>query len=246
MPARQKHSLRPVALVTGGAHGIGRGIAQRFLTEGFAVVIADWTRAEGQTAVRELQPAGDISFVPTDVSREADVRRAIRATIRRHKRLDVLINNAGITDPVTGFDLKRWDRILAVNLTGAFLCAREAAPYLRASAGRIINIASIRAIMSEPDTPAYAASKGGLVALTHSLAITLGPKVLVNCISPGWIHTGKEKLRPADHRQHPVGRVGRPDDIAALAFFLSSAEADFITGQNFIVDGGITRKMIYV
>jgi NAD(P)-dependent dehydrogenase (short-subunit alcohol dehydrogenase family) len=116
---------------------------------------------------------------------------------------------------------------------------------LKRAAGSIVNIASTRALMSEPGSPAYAASKGGLIALTHSLAVTLGPGVRVNCVSPGWIDTGTAPLRAQDHRQHPAGRVGRPEDVASLVFYLSSPEAAFVTGQNFIADGGMTRKMIY-
>jgi NAD(P)-dependent dehydrogenase (short-subunit alcohol dehydrogenase family) len=144
--------------------------------------------------------------------------------------------------------------VLAVNLTGPLLCAKHAASYLRKARGSIVNIASTRAFMSEPDTEAYSASKGGIAALTHSLAMSLGPEVRVNCISPGWIDTGswkktsrrrQETLSEADHGQHPAGRVGRPEDIASLAAFLASPQASFITGANFMVDGGMTRKMIY-
>jgi NAD(P)-dependent dehydrogenase (short-subunit alcohol dehydrogenase family) len=126
---------------------------------------------------------------------------------------------------------------------------------LRRSRGTIVNIASTRALMSEPDTESYSASKGGLVALTHALAVSLGSDVRVNCISPGWIDVSSrqkrsrrqaEILSEADHAQHPVGRVGRVEDVAAMAVFLASAESGFVTGQNFVVDGGMTRKMIYV
>jgi NAD(P)-dependent dehydrogenase (short-subunit alcohol dehydrogenase family) len=184
-------------------------------------------------------------FVQIDVSREAQVRRGVAAVARRFGRLDALINNAGVADPKTGFDAGKWDRIIGVNLTGAFLCAKHAAPHLKAANGRIVNIASTRARMSEPDTHAYSASKGGLVALTHSLAITLGPDVLVNCVSPGWIDTGKATLSPQDHRQHPAGRVGRPRDVAELVLWLCSPQSAFVTGQDFTIDGGMTRKMIY-
>jgi NAD(P)-dependent dehydrogenase (short-subunit alcohol dehydrogenase family) len=119
-----------------------------------------------------------------------------------------------------------------------------AAPHLRAAHGAIVNIASTRALQSEPDTEAYAASKGGLVALSHALAMSLGPRVRVNCVSPGWI--AHAKVRKKDHAQHPVGRVGRDEDVAGLVAYLLSDAAGFVTGQNFVIDGGMTRKMIYV
>ena len=139
--------------------------------------------------------------------------------------------------------LREWNRRIGTNLTAAFLMTKHAATLLRRSGGAIVNIASTRALQSEPDTEAYAASKGGLVGLTHALAMSLGPEVRVNCVSPGWIaHT---PVRKKDHAQHPVGRVGRDQDIAALVAYLISDAAGFITGQNFVVDGGMTKKMIY-
>jgi NAD(P)-dependent dehydrogenase (short-subunit alcohol dehydrogenase family) len=144
--------------------------------------------------------------------------------------------------------------MLDTNLTGMFLCTKHALPALRQARAAIVNIASTRALQSEPNTEAYAAAKGGVVALTHALAMSLGPDVRVNCISPGWIDVSEwkkpsqrraSKLSAQDHAQHPVGRVGHPLDIAKLTLFLLSADAGFITGQNFVVDGGMTRKMIY-
>jgi NAD(P)-dependent dehydrogenase (short-subunit alcohol dehydrogenase family) len=132
---------------------------------------------------------------------------------------------------------------------------KHAAPHLRRARGAIVNIASTRALQSEPNTEAYSASKGGLVALTHALAVSLGPDVRVNCVSPGWIDVSArrkrsrrkpEALRPEDRAQHPVGRVGTPEDVAELVAFLLSDAAGFITGQDFIADGGMTRKMIYI
>lgn len=151
--------------------------------------------------------------------------------------------------------LDEWNRVIAVNLTGAMLCVKHAAPHLRAARGAIVNIASTRALMSEPNTEAYAASKGGIVALTHALAMSLGPDVRVNCICPGWIDSApwqkKSKRKTPqwseqDHTQHPAGRVGEPMDIANMAVYLLSEKAGFITGQNFVVDGGMTKKMIYL
>jgi NAD(P)-dependent dehydrogenase (short-subunit alcohol dehydrogenase family) len=240
-------------VITGGAQGIGRGIAQRFLLEGAQVILADCDAAAGRLAVRELSGQGPVRFVRVNVGREQQVARLAEQV----SDIDILVNNAGIMirKPLAQLTLTEWQRVLAVNLTGAFLCARAFAESLRQRQGIIINIASTRALMSEPDTEAYAASKGGLVALTHALAVSLGPQVRVNCISPGWIdvsgwhqegEAGQEQLSQADHQQHPVGRVGTPEDVAALALFLAAPESAFVTGQNFVLDGGMTRKMIYV
>lgn len=225
------------ALVTGAARGIGAGIARLLAQRGYEVAIADLEKPEN----------GNF-FVRTDVSREPSVRACVRAVVRELGRLDALINNAGIAEPDNGpvekLALAEWNRRIGTNLTGMFLMTKHCVPHLRAARGAIVNIASTRALQSEPDTEAYAASKGGVVALTHALAMSLGPKIRVNCISPGWIAHGK--LRRKDHDQHPAGRAGRDADIAELAAYLLSDAAGFITGQNFIADGGMTRKMIYL
>ena len=229
--------MQKTALVTGAAQGIGAGIARLLAQRGYRVAVADLK-----------SPRGGHFYVRTDVSREASVRRCVRAVVEELGRLDALINNAGIAAPGNGplekLALAEWNRRIGTNLTGVFLMAKHCAPHLRAARGAIVNIASTRALQSEPDTEAYAASKGGVVALTHALAISLGPQVRVNCISPGWIAHGK--LRPKDHAQHPVGRAGRDADIAELAAYLISDAAGFVTGQNFVADGGMTRKMIYL
>ena len=167
------------------------------------------------------------------------------------------MNNAAIaiSKPVSELTLQEWNRVIAVNLTSCFLTAKHAFQFLKANNGCIVNIASTRALMSEPDTEGYSASKGGIVALTHALAVSFAPFVRVNAISPGWIETGDQKKSraripvthsEADRMQHPVGRVGEPGDIATMIEFLLSEKATFITGQNFVIDGGITKKMIYV
>jgi NAD(P)-dependent dehydrogenase (short-subunit alcohol dehydrogenase family) len=234
------------ALVTGGAHGIGKASALALAARGYRVVIADRDAQAGRKAAAQTE----LAFVRCDVARESDVRACVRQVLRRCGRLDALVNNAGIADPASGplekLSLREWNRRIGANLTGMFLMAKHAAPHLRRARGAIVNIASTRALQSEPDTEAYAASKGGVVALTHALALSLGPQVRVNCISPGWIDTGKSKLSRTAHAQHPVGRVGRPQDVAELVAFLLSDAAGFATGQNYLLDGGMTRKMIYV
>ena len=246
------------ALVTGGAQGIGRAIVERFLKDGMAVLIADADAEACEEALAALAEIGHAEAAVCDVSNEKDVEKAVAKAEEAFGRLDVLVCNVGISFsgvPVTELSMEEWQRVINVNLTGCFLCAKHAAPHLRKTSGCIITMASTRAIQSEPHTEAYSASKGGIAALTHALAVSLGPDVRVNCISPGWIETGawqkqsrrnEPELTPDDHAQHPAGRVGDPRDVAALAAYLASSEAGFVTGQNFIADGGMTRKMIYV
>jgi NAD(P)-dependent dehydrogenase (short-subunit alcohol dehydrogenase family) len=245
-----------VAIVTGGGQGIGKAIVKRLLEDGLRVVIAEMDEEAGRETLQECHVLGECVFMHADISDEAAVRAVVRETVASFRRVDILINNPGFlsTSRFEG-ELAEWNRVLAVNLTGAFLCAKFSAAHLAKTKGSIVNIASTRALMSEPDTEAYSASKGGVVALTHSLALSLGPDVRVNCISPGWIEVSRwkkrrtrraAKLTEMDHKQHPAGRVGRPEDIASLTAYLISSEAGFITGANFIVDGGMTRKMIYV
>ena len=178
-----------VALVTGGGQGIGRGIALHLAAKGFTVVIFD---LDAEAAIETAHEAnGRIVPLVGDVSNEAAVADLLAQIHRDFGRLDGLVNNAGIAGPFTGpleeLQLADWNRVLAVNLTGPFLLARHAAPLLRRSGGAIVNIASTRVLQSEAHTEAYSASKGGLVALTHALAVSLGPEVRVNCLSPGWI-----------------------------------------------------------
>jgi hypothetical protein len=233
-----QHASR-TALVTGGAHGIGASIAARLTGDGFRVVVAD-IDASGAA------PRGG-RYGHFDVSDEAAVLSLIDSVRASEGRLDALVCNAGINirKPVASLSLAEWSRVIATNLTSTFLLTRAAESLLRAAKGAVVTIASSRARMSEADTEAYAASKGGLVALTHALAISLGPDVRVNCISPGWIFTKGDAPRPEDHAFHPVGRVGSAEDIAALTAFLVGPESGFITGAEFVVDGGVTRKMIY-
>lgn len=251
------------AIVTGGAQGIGRGIVERLLADSWAVAAVD----ADAVALRELTQAHAPKPLFThqaDVGDEDAVAAAFAALAAWQRErdmpvaLDLLVSNAGLADPLSGpvekLSLTNWRKWQDSHLTGGFLTTRAAVPLLRDSKGSIVLIASTRALQSEPDTEAYAAAKGGLVALAHALAISLGPDIRVNAILPGWIETGpwakSSKRRDPDHRpidrdQHPAGRVGTPEDIAAAIAFLASESAGFITGQQIVIDGGMTRKMIY-
>lgn len=246
-------------IVTGGAQGIGKGITQHLLGLGVAVMMADIDAEAGAETFAEYAGLGELHFAQTDVADEAAVAQMVNETLAWRGAIYGLVNNAGIANPgstsVEQLALGAWNRMIAVNLTAPFLCTKHAAPHLRAARGAVVNIASTRALQSEPNTEAYSASKGGIVALTHALAISLGPEVRVNVISPGWIDVKEWRkaserrlstVTTVDHAQHPVGRVGAPSDVAAMAAFLLSTASGFITGQNFIVDGGMTRKMIYL
>jgi NAD(P)-dependent dehydrogenase (short-subunit alcohol dehydrogenase family) len=234
-----------VAIVTGGAQGIGRATALYLQKKNYQVVTADIEPFEHP----------ELHFIKADVSSETDVQRLVQETVKKYGRIDALVNNVGIgiSKPISQLSLEEWNRVLAANLSSIFLCTKYAESYLRQAKGAIVNIASTRALMSEANTEAYSASKGGVVALTHALAVSLAPDVRVNCVSPGWIETRDWQKEPqevihseADKHQHLVGRVGQPNDIAAMVAYLLSQESSFITGQNFVIDGGMTKKMIYV
>lgn len=242
------------ALVTGGARGIGRAVAGRLAEAGYGVAVVDSDAKAGEKAAGEIARGGqgDALFIRADVAVEADAVAAVAAAVGRFGGLDLLVNNAGVNcrKPLAELSLDDWQRVIGTNLTGAFLFAKHAAAALKAARGAIVNVASTRALMSEADTEAYAASKGGIVALSHALAVSLGPEVRVNCVSPGWIDVsatrpgGQIPLSAEDHAQHPAGRVGCPEDVADAVLYL--AGAGFVTGANLVIDGGMTRKMIYV
>ena len=245
-------------LTTGAGNGIGRAITMHFHALGWRVIGLD-KDAEALAELRAALPRENALFLTCDVGREGAVGQAFEriAEWLGDAALDCLVNNAGIADPYAGpledLDLADWQGWIDASLTAAFLVTRAAVPFLRRSASAsIANISSTRAVMSEPDTFAYAAAKGGLDALTHSLAVSLGPTIRANAIRPGWIETGPWQKkdsrsdpdhRPKDREQHPVGRIGRPEDIAEAVAYLH--EAGFVTGQHLNIDGGMTAKMIY-
>lgn len=239
--------------ITGGAKGIGAAMAGMFSEAGARVAFCDTDRPEGNRLSAALP--GENRFYETDVTDAAALTDTIRDVFSRWGDIDILINNVGIGlfSPLTESTVEQFDRVLATNLRPVFILSRLWAIHRnhedgKKRYGRIVNISSTRYLQSEAGTEGYAASKGGIVSLTHALAVSLSDyNITVNCIAPGWIETGDyTKLKREDHLQHPSGRVGRPDDIARTCLFLCREENDFINGQNITVDGGMTRKMIYV
>lgn len=251
--------MAKVVAITGGAQGIGRGIAFAFADAGYAVSISDTDQKAGEEALAGVRARGSNGlFARADVAQETEVRTWIEQTVQTLGCPDVLVNNAGIVrnKPFLELPVEDFDRVLGVNLRGTFLCSQQVARRMaeRGQGGAIINISSTRAFMSEPNTEAYTASKGGITALTHGMAISLGRYgIRVNAISPGWIETRDWQYSPRaetpvhseqDRAQHPVGRIGTPQDIAEACLFLAE-HARFMTGQNITLDGGMTVKMIY-
>lgn len=240
-----------VVLVTGGANGIGKAICAEFLKAGATVIIADKDDKNGEAVVQEWQQLNlKAAFWKIDLTDVSAIREMFAELIRVFGRIDILVNNAGkgIFKSLLDLTIEEWDEVIQLNLRAAFITAQEFAKYRKpGSYGRIINIASTRYVMSEANSEAYAASKGGIVALTHALALSLSAENFsVNAISPGWVETKNyDQLRAEDHAQHPAKRVGKPADIARACLFLAEEQNDFITGQNIVMDGGMTKKMIY-
>lgn len=254
-----------VIAITGGGAGIGRGIAWHFARAGYGVSIIDTDRQAGKELLQVMREAGvKAVFMPGDVSKAADVDRWMAETRAGLGCPDVLVNNAGveIRKDVLQLSIADFDKVIATNLRGTFICSQAAAKMMARRGGSrsmergvIINIASTRAFMSEPGTEGYTASKGGIVALTHGMAVSLARhRIRVNSISPGWIEVGdwqkaakarKPHHSKADREQHPAGRVGTPEDVAKACHFIAE-DAGFMTGQNLILDGGMTVKMIYI
>jgi len=237
--------MKKTAIVTGGGHGIGQGIVSKLLKQEYQVI----TLENNPQYLKALSYQKEPNLHPylCDVGVPESVETVIQTITEQFNSIDYVVNNAGIScfKSLASISIEEWNQILSVNLSSIFYLIKSVQPFL-SEYSSIVNIASTRALMSEPNSEAYAATKGGIVALTHALAISLAPKTRVNCISPGWIEVNDyEHLTEADHSQQPVGRVGKIDDIAETVTFLLSEKAGFITGQNIVVDGGMTKKMIY-
>lgn len=225
------HFAKKIVVVTGGAHGIGATIVEEFEKEGATVVCID------------IRP--NASFVG-DISKKDVLEKFAKVVIEKHGHVDVLVNNAiPLMKGIDECSYEDFSYALAVGVTAPFYLAKLFAPYFAPGAS-IINISSSRDRMSQPQTESYTAAKGGIAALTHALAVSLGSRgVRVNSISPGWIDTDFKEYRGPDAEQHLVGRVGNPLDIANMVLYLASEKASFITGENICIDGGMTRQMIY-
>lgn len=245
------------AIVTGAGQGIGRACAERLAREGARLVLADVNAKTGEAAAKAIAKAGGTAvFQACDVSRKADVEALVAAAVSAYGRLDVMVNNAGVVDDVPFLDLSEaeFDRIIGINLKGAFLVAQAAARQMaaqmkkkpRSTPGAIVNMSSINAWFGLPDHAAYAMSKGGIMQLTKSMAVALAPLgIRVNAVGPGTIETPliKDVVKDAAFRKKvlsrtPLGRFGKPEEIAAVVAWLASEEASYLTGTTVYADGG--------
>ena len=243
-----------VALVTGGAVGIGAGIAERFVEEGASVAILDINGEGARDCADRLRANGATLALEGDVASENSARSAVERTVAEFGALDVLVNNAGVdlSGAIHDMEVKSWDRLISVNLKGAFLFGKFAVPHMRQRGGAIINISSVRAFVSYAGGIAYDSSKAALIGFTRTLALDLAAeKIRVNAVCPGYIDTPmtEEWLKSVPDREetvrqmlavHPLGRIGTPRDIAEAVLFLASDAASFITGTALVVDGGMS------
>lgn len=241
-----------VALVTGGGTGIGRAIARRLAEEGARVVVAGRRPVPLDETVGLIRGAGgDAEAVRGDLTDEVDAKRIVAETVRLYGSLSVLVNNAGSIRrdrPAGATTSAEWRELLDANLSSAFFVSRAALPKLQDAGGAIVNVASTLAVVSVPGTAAYQAAKAGLLGLTRSMAVDYAPKVRVNAVLPGLVHTPLsyvdrpefDELRPQFERSHPMGRIGRPEDVAGAVAYLASADAAWVTGTNLVVDGGFS------
>jgi len=238
-----------VAIVTGGNGGIGFAIAQGLADAGAAIVIAARDADKNARAVAALQSGAKVLSIPTDVRDEASVQMMVSTAAEAFGQIDILVNNAGINirKAPQAYTLDEWQQVLDTNLTGVFLCSRAAYPFMnKAGGGKIINIGSMTSIFGSNVSPAYAATKGGIVQFTKSLAIFWAKdNIQVNAILPGWIHTDLTASASSERYQFirsriPHGRWGEPDELAGAAVFLASRASDYVTGITLPVDGGYT------
>lgn len=243
-----------ISIITGAGRGIGRGIAARFADEGATVIVAELETQLAEDTVQKIKENGGRAyFIHTDLTQYASIESMINQTVKDHGRIDVLVNNAGIAGRDGHFlelPLERWQRVMAVNLTGTFLCSQIAAREMvkQKRPGKIINIASLDSFIAEKEAVAYAASKGGVLMLTKAMAIDLARYgILVNCIAPGSIRVERnasyfdsESFKIGLSKGIPIGHPGSPMDIASAAVFFASDESSFITGASLVVDGGFS------
>lgn len=247
-----------VAIVTGAAKGIGWGIAKVFAQEGAKVAMVDWDKEGGEKSAQEFKQQGhEVLFIHCDVSNEEQVKAMVQRVKDTYGRIDVLVNNAGIGvyKPILETSSEDWDRCLSVNLKGVFLCSKYVIPHMQElGKGAIVNISSVHSHATVNGVAPYAASKGGITALTRNMAIDYGPTIRVNAIAPGWVLTpliqsifdsydDPAAQQKAVEERQVMRRIGRPEDIGYAAAFLASDEADFITGTQLFVDGGLTAQL---
>lgn len=239
-----------VAIITGGARGIGKKISQTFLKEGASVYIFDVNEEEGARTVGELQPAydGKVIFFKVDITDEKSVEQSIEKIIEAEGRIDILVNNAGITrdNLILRMSLEDWKKVIDINLTGAFICSKHTVKYMvKNRSGKIINISSIVGVHGNAGQSNYSSSKAGIIGLTKTLARELaGRNILVNAIAPGYIETEmteklSDKIKEKLMEQIPAGRLGSVDDVAKTALFLASDDSNYITGTVINLDGGM-------
>ena len=248
-----------VAIVTGASKGIGKAISLRFAREGASVVVVGRNLERMKNVVKEIEAIGQEAIVAEcDVSNATDVSEMVKAAVNTFHKIDILVNNAGIFIPESGFSEKslletteeEWDRAMNTNVKSVFLCAKNVVPVmLKTGKGKIINLSSILGQVGQVNCSVYCATKGAIINLTRALALELAPKINVNCIAPGLIETDMTKLpietpeiRKTFIEKTPLGRIGRPEDIASMAVFLASDESNFITGAISFVDGGWTAQ----
>jgi NAD(P)-dependent dehydrogenase (short-subunit alcohol dehydrogenase family) len=258
----QRRFENKAIIITGAGMGIGKAAALAFANEGGSVAVADVSEVDGQDTVRQIKEGGgEAIFVKCDVSNSEDVQRLVKETVTAFGGVDVLYNNAGVVRYGTVVETSEedWDYQLNINLRATFLTCKYAIPEMKKrGGGAIVNTASVQAFSSQRTVAAYAASKGGVVSLTTTLALDHAPdNIRCNCIAPGSIHTpmldfAANSFVPEDPDQaiidwgkmHPIGRVGRPEEVADLALFLASDDSSFCTGGCYRVDGGLLSTLL--